>query len=530
MGSNRLHSCLCAVAAALAFGLLLGRPAEAQVAITINGNAVDVSPEPIIQAGRVFVPLRGVFENLGASVVYSNGHINATGNGNDISLQIGSTQATVNGSPETIDVAPFIVGASTFVPLRFVSQALGASVSWDGANQVVAITLGNEEASISDPPPPLPEYEQPPVPAPNYIWMPGYWAWGDAGYYWVPGTWVLAPQPGLLWTPGYWAWQSGFYGWHPGYWAIAVGFYGGVNYGAGYYGHGYYGGRWSGDSFRYNTAVTRVTNTTVITNVYVDETVVNNTTINRISYNGGPNGIAARPTSSEAAIAHARHVPMTSVQKEHVQVAAQDRRLLATVNAGKPPVVVAPEPFTSARKPAEFVPVTPEDKQAAKQLIVRPQVHPAVAHPAPPAVAHPAPPAVAHPAPPAVAHPAPPATVRPPVQHSVPAQQLPETRQTMHPAPVRPPSAQPAPVRVPAAPPAPVRLPAAQPAPVHPPSARPTPGRPLYHAPPPVHPPTPRPPSPRPPAHVTPPPKPAPPPTAGAGEIRTPHAALANVA
>ena len=58
--------------------------------------------------------------------------------------------------------------------------------------------------SITTPPPPLPVYVQPYCPGPNYIWTPGYWAWGPDGYYWVPGTWVLAPQVGLLWTPGYW--------------------------------------------------------------------------------------------------------------------------------------------------------------------------------------------------------------------------------------------------------------------------------------------------------------------------------------
>ena len=47
-------------------------------------------------------------------------------------------------------------------------------------------------------PPPLPVYDQPPIPAPGYIWTPGYWAWDDdTGYYWVPGTWVLPPEPAL---------------------------------------------------------------------------------------------------------------------------------------------------------------------------------------------------------------------------------------------------------------------------------------------------------------------------------------------
>jgi len=109
------------------------------VSVTVNGAAVVFNPPPIERAGRVFVPLRGVFERLGASVVYANGVINATGNGRAISLHIGSTQATVNGAPSTIDVAPFVIGASTYVPLRFVSEALGAGVNYDSANQLVAL-------------------------------------------------------------------------------------------------------------------------------------------------------------------------------------------------------------------------------------------------------------------------------------------------------------------------------------------------------------------------------------------------------
>src|SRR6202044_3123883 len=62
--------------------------------------------------------------------------------------------------------------------------------------------------SVGIAPPPLPVYAQPVIPAPGYMWTPGYWAWGPGGYYWVPGTWVQPPQVGLLWTPGYWGWNS----------------------------------------------------------------------------------------------------------------------------------------------------------------------------------------------------------------------------------------------------------------------------------------------------------------------------------
>ncbi len=114
--------------------------AQSDVSVTLNGALLNLNPAPQERAGRVFVPLRGVFEQLGASVVYDNGTINAQkGRDRAVSLRVGSTQATVNGQPQTIDVAPFIIGASTYVPLRFVSQALGATVNYDAANRIVAL-------------------------------------------------------------------------------------------------------------------------------------------------------------------------------------------------------------------------------------------------------------------------------------------------------------------------------------------------------------------------------------------------------
>lgn len=137
-----------AIAAILAAGLVatgsFSVPAlAANVSVVVNGRTINFDQPPIERAGRVFVPLRGVFENLGASVVYSSGVINATGNGRNISLRIGSTQATVNGQTQYLDVAPFLVGARTLVPLRFVAQALGANVDWNNNTSTVTITGGN---------------------------------------------------------------------------------------------------------------------------------------------------------------------------------------------------------------------------------------------------------------------------------------------------------------------------------------------------------------------------------------------------
>jgi hypothetical protein len=121
------------------------------VSVTVNGQPANLSPAPTERAGRVFVPLRGVFEQLGATVVYDNGTINATGRGHTVSLKIGSQQAIVDGQQQTVDVAPFIIGASTYVPLRFVSQALGASVNYDGTNNIVAINTSGGGGSMQPP-------------------------------------------------------------------------------------------------------------------------------------------------------------------------------------------------------------------------------------------------------------------------------------------------------------------------------------------------------------------------------------------
>lgn len=118
--------------------------------VVVNGSPMSFDQPPIERAGRVFVPLRGIFERLGASVVYAGGQINATGNGRNVSLHIGSTAATVNGQTQYLDVAPFVIGSRTLVPLRFVAQALGAAVDWNQASQTVSITGSGGQAA---PPP-----------------------------------------------------------------------------------------------------------------------------------------------------------------------------------------------------------------------------------------------------------------------------------------------------------------------------------------------------------------------------------------
>lgn len=211
---------------------------------------------------------------------------------------------------------------------------------------VSALAYSQVAISISVAPPELPVYEQPPCPAPNLIWTPGYWSWGDDGYYWVPGAWVEAPAEGLLWTPGYWGYDNGNYIWNDGYWAPEVGFYGGVDYGYGYPGDGFYGGRWMGNTFAYNVEVVNI-NTTVIRNTYRNPVNYHNQ-YGRVSYNGGNGGIQVRPTAAQRTVREHRRSGPIPVQQRQAQLARSLRQNYAKVNNGHPEHAAMERPARSA--------------------------------------------------------------------------------------------------------------------------------------------------------------------------------------
>ena len=101
-----------------------------------------VSLEGQIVQGRFLVPMRGIFEALGATVHWDGDTRTVTGTKGDISvkLTIDSKITTVNNKKVELDVPATVIEGRTFVPARFISESLGANVEWDGERREAIIT------------------------------------------------------------------------------------------------------------------------------------------------------------------------------------------------------------------------------------------------------------------------------------------------------------------------------------------------------------------------------------------------------
>jgi hypothetical protein len=216
------------------------------------------------------------------------------------------------------------------------------------------------------PPPPLPDYEQPPAPGDDYLWTPGYWAWGQGGYYWVPGGWVEAPYEGALWTPGYWGYHNHRYGFYRGYWGPHIGFYGGVDYGYGYVGVGYQGGYWGGGHFNYNRSVNNV-NVSVVHNVYNRGVSGDNRGGARVSFNGGQGGLQARARPAELAARHETHAAPMRAQLQNERAAGANRAQFANVNHGRPASMAVAQPLAADRNVRAPAAVQARNQSEAQQ-------------------------------------------------------------------------------------------------------------------------------------------------------------------
>lgn len=115
---------------------------EKAIAVIANGERLTFDVPPILHNNRTLIPFRAIFEAYGAQDIAWNQELQkATGSvdSTTIELTVGSNIALVNGSHVELDVPPIVKNGRVLVPVRFISEALGYDVEWDGAKREVII-------------------------------------------------------------------------------------------------------------------------------------------------------------------------------------------------------------------------------------------------------------------------------------------------------------------------------------------------------------------------------------------------------
>lgn len=118
--------------------------ASNEIRVVLDGQQLSFPVPPVAEDGTILVPLRGIFEALGASVSFDSGVITATKGSKVVQLTLGSKTATVGGEPKLLQVPAKAIKGSSFVPLRFVGEAFEAKVSWDQDSRSVIILSASD--------------------------------------------------------------------------------------------------------------------------------------------------------------------------------------------------------------------------------------------------------------------------------------------------------------------------------------------------------------------------------------------------
>lgn len=118
--------------------------APGEITVEISEDEVVFDQEPILYQNRTMVPMRKIFEELGATVSWDASQQKVTGSkgGRVVTVSVGQKEMKVNNQTYQLDTSPMILSGRTLVPVRAIAEGLGATVSWDGSQLLVSITPG----------------------------------------------------------------------------------------------------------------------------------------------------------------------------------------------------------------------------------------------------------------------------------------------------------------------------------------------------------------------------------------------------
>lgn len=116
-----------------------------KINVEVSGSALQTEQDPFVHNGRTFVPLRSIFEALGATIDWNATTRTVTATKNDVTvkLTLGSNVAYRNDAPVELDAAPMVRDDRSYVPVRFIAESFNTPVKWDGATKTVRLLDSN---------------------------------------------------------------------------------------------------------------------------------------------------------------------------------------------------------------------------------------------------------------------------------------------------------------------------------------------------------------------------------------------------
>ncbi len=151
-----------------------GSPPSGTIPILFNDHHVYAKPDTLkqgrvlaalVRGGTVLIPLRSMFEQMGATVSYdpASKTVDVSKPGADVKVTVGQPTVTINGESRPLDVPPIMVKGQVLVPIRVISEGMGAYVEWVPDRQIVVVRY------LPPTPPPTPAPTEAPTAAPTEV-------------------------------------------------------------------------------------------------------------------------------------------------------------------------------------------------------------------------------------------------------------------------------------------------------------------------------------------------------------------------
>lgn len=137
---------LTGILSALILSITVSPTYAADMKIKVEGNTISSDIKPEIKNNRTMVPLRVISENLGAKVNWSESEIVLTNSKVNVILQLNSNTAVINGKTVPLDVKPYLKNNRTMVPLRFIAEMFDCNVSYSN----FAVSIETKPLVIND--------------------------------------------------------------------------------------------------------------------------------------------------------------------------------------------------------------------------------------------------------------------------------------------------------------------------------------------------------------------------------------------